>query len=79
FMPHISVKMLKGRTDAQKQKLAVALKDALKEALGCSEKHISVSIQDYTPQEWQDEFKKEITDNMENVWIKPQYDPKDLL
>ncbi|HEY8443323.1 MAG TPA: tautomerase family protein [Clostridia bacterium] len=78
-MPHISVKMLKGRTDAQKQKLAVALKDALKEALGCSEKHISVSIQDYTPQEWQDEFKKEITDNMENVWIKPQYDPKDLL
>ncbi|HEY8419083.1 MAG TPA: tautomerase family protein [Clostridia bacterium] len=78
-MPHISVKMLKGRTDAQKQKLAVALKDALKEALGCSEKHISVSIQDYTAQEWQDEFKKEITDNMENVWIKPQYDPKDLL
>lgn len=78
-MPHISVKMLKGRTDAQKQKLAVALKDALKEALGCSEKHISVSIQDYTPQEWQDEFKKEITDNMENVWIKPQYDPEDLL
>jgi 4-oxalocrotonate tautomerase len=78
-MPHISVKMLKGRTEAQKQKLAVALKDALKEALGVSEKHISVSIQDYTAQEWQDEFKKEITDNMDNVWIKPQYDPKDLL
>ncbi|HEY8423833.1 MAG TPA: tautomerase family protein [Clostridia bacterium] len=78
-MPHISVKMLKGRTDAQKEKLANALKDTLKEVLGVSDKYISVSIQDYTAQEWQEEFKKEITDNMENVWIKPQYDPEDLL
>lgn len=78
-MPHISVKMLKGRTDDQKQKLVNELKNTLKDVLGVSDASISVSIQDYTAQEWQDQFKAEITDNMQNLWIKPQYDPKDLL
>jgi 4-oxalocrotonate tautomerase len=78
-MPHISVKMLKGRTEAQKEKLAQELAKTLKNVLGVGDSHISVSVQDYSAQEWQDEFKKEITDNMENVRIQPKYDPKDLL
>jgi 4-oxalocrotonate tautomerase len=78
-MPHISVKMLKGRSDAQKEKLALELKNTLKQVLGASDKYISVSIQDYTAEEWQEQFKQEISDNMQNVWIKPEYDPKELL
>lgn len=78
-MPHISVKMLKGRTESQKEKLAQELAKTLKNVLGVGDTHISVSIQDYTAQEWQGEFKKEITDNIQNVRIKPKYDPKDLL
>ena len=78
-MPHISVKMLKGRTEAQKEKLAQELAKTLKNVLGVGDTHISVSVQDYTAQEWQDVFKQEITDNMSNIRIKPKYNPEDLL
>ncbi len=77
-MPHISIKMLKGRTDAQKQKAVEKVSEALCEALGCSQAHVSVSVEDFTAVEWQDVFAKEIADN-ESVLKKPEYDPKDLL
>lgn len=78
-MPHISVKMLKGRTEQQKQALAAALAKALGDTIGAGDSHISVTIEDFTPVEWQDEFKKEITDKSEFLYKAPAYDPKDLL
>ena len=50
-MPHISLKMLKGRTDAQKKLAEEKLVAALKEAIGASDVHISMSIEDYTAEE----------------------------
>ena len=38
-MPHIGIKMLKGRTPEQKEKLSAALVKTLVEQLGCSELH----------------------------------------
>lgn len=78
-MPHISVKMLKGRTEEQKKSLAKALSDALQSTLGVGDAHISVTIEDYTAVEWQDEFKREITDKPTAIYKAPAYDPKDLL
>lgn len=77
-MPHISLKMLKGRTDEQKALAAQKLSAALCEALGCSSEHVSVEVKDYTPEEWQDVFAAEIADNKDIVQ-KPNYDPKSLL
>lgn len=77
-MPHISIKMLKGRTEDQKQDAAKKLTKALCEALGCSETHVSVAIDDFTAEEWQDVFAEEIADN-KSIYKKPGYDPKDLL
>ncbi|MBE6837946.1 MAG: 4-oxalocrotonate tautomerase [Ruminococcus sp.] len=77
-MPHISLKMLKGRTDAQKKLAEEKLVAALKEAIGASDVHISMSIEDYTAEEWQEVYKKEITDNP-NVVKYPGYKPEDLL
>lgn len=77
-MPHISLKMLKGRTDEQKQLAADKLANALCEAIGCTPDHISISVDDYTAEEWQEVFKKEIADN-NSIIRKPNYDPKDLL
>lgn len=77
-MPHITLKMLKGRTEEQKQLATQKLCAALTEAIGCTPEHISVSIEDFTPQEWQEEFRKEVTENPALV-KKPAYDPKDLL
>ncbi len=77
-MPHISIKMLKGRTDEQKALAVKKLTDALCDALGCGESHVSVAVEDYTAQEWQDVFAKEIAENP-SIMKKPEYDPKDLL
>ncbi|NLP26112.1 MAG: 4-oxalocrotonate tautomerase [Clostridiales bacterium] len=77
-MPHISIKMLKGRTDEQKNLAVKKLTDALCDALGCSESHVSVSVEDYTAQQWQNVFDEEIANNPAII-KKPGYDPKDLL
>ncbi len=78
-MPHINVKMLKGRTDEQKKNLASALAKTLQEQLGCSNAHVSCSIEDYTAEEWQSVFKTEICEKQDKIYKKPEYDPKDLL
>ncbi|MCL2878477.1 MAG: 4-oxalocrotonate tautomerase family protein [Acidobacteria bacterium] len=78
-MPHVSIKMVKGRSEAQKDAAAKAVKEALMQAIGAGDAHVSVSVEDFTPQQWQDVFKAEITDKPEALRIAPQYDPKDLL
>jgi 4-oxalocrotonate tautomerase len=78
-MPHISVKMLKGRTQQQKIDLADALEKAISETLGCSSSHVTVAIEDYTALEWQDVFREEIEEKEDKLYKKAQYDPKSLL
>ncbi len=78
-MPHISIKMLKGRTEEQKVKAAEAVTKALAEALGIGDFYITATIEDFTAEEWQDVFKEEITDKPDKVYKKPNYDPKSLL
>ena len=77
-MPHITLKMLKGRTDEQKKIATEKLSIALNEAIGASKSHISVSIEEYTAEEWQDVFANEIENN-KNITKQPEYDPKSLL
>lgn len=78
-MPHISVKMIEGRSEEQKKALADALEKALSETLGCDARWVTLSIEDYNGKEWQEVFKKEVTDNEKHLYKKPQYDPKILL
>lgn len=77
-MPHITIKMLKGRTEEQKRIASGKLASALVEAIGCNPTHISVSVEDFTPEEWQEQYKKEVAEN-EYLVLKPDYDPKELL
>ena len=56
-MPHISVKMLEGRTEEQKRRLADALVKTLTQELGCSAHYVTCSIEDYDARQWQDVFK----------------------
>lgn len=78
-MPHISIKMLKGRTDAQKAIAADKVSQALCEAIGCNKKHVSVSVEDFTPEEWQNVYKEEIVDGASRLVITPDYNPADML
>ena len=77
-MPHITLKMLKGRTDVQKQLAAEKLAAALTEAIGCNPTHISVSVEDFTPEEWQEQYRMEVAEN-DHIVLTPDYDPKELL
>ena len=74
-MPHITIKMLKGRTDDQKKLAADKVAAALVDAIGCNPEHISVAVEDFTPVEWQDEFRKEVTES-EHIYKEPHYDPR---
>ena len=79
-MPNISVKMLAGRTQAQKEKLAKDLVEVLSRDLGADKNWITCTIEDFDAEQWQDVFKTEIADKPDSVvFKKPEYDPKDLL
>ena len=78
-MPQISLKMLKGRTEEQKKLAADKLTAALCEALGCGDGHVTVGIEDYTPEEWQKVFAEDIEGKSGTLYRKPAYDPKSLL
>ncbi|MEE0440500.1 MAG: tautomerase family protein [Ruminococcus sp.] len=77
-MPHITIKMLKGRTDEQKQLAAKRVADALVDAIGCNACHVSVSVEDFTPQEWQTVYQQEVTEN-DALVLRPNYNPEDVL
>lgn len=77
-MPHITIKMLKGRTEEQKRQAAEKLAAALVDTIGCTPCHVSVSVEDFTPEEWQQQYQTEVAEN-QNLVLKPDYDPKDVL
>ena len=77
-MPHITLKMLKGRTEEQKKLAAEKLSAALVEAIGCTPSHVSVSVEDFTSEEWQEQYRMEVSKN-DNLVLTPDYDPKELL
>ena len=78
-MPHIGIKMLKGRTQEQKEKLAAALVRTLTKELGCSEHYVTCTIEDFDAVRWQKVFEEEVTKKQDKVFKKAEYDPKDLL
>lgn len=77
-MPHITIKMLKGRTQEQKKIAAEKLTQALVEAIGCTESHVSVSVEDFTAEQWQEQYRIEVAENPALI-KKPAYNPEDLL
>lgn len=76
-MPHIIVKMYKGRTQEQKKAMTDAISDALINTISCSEDHISVAIEEYDKEKWGEEvFYPEIMPNVDNLYKKPNYKPE---
>ena len=51
-MPHVSVKCYPGRTEEQKQALAKAITENVKEIMKASEESISITIEDIQPEDW---------------------------
>ena len=73
-MPHIQIKLYKGRTEEQKQQLATEVMKAAQKVLGLEDKSYSVGIEEYLPEEWKNEvYEKEIMAKEDKLYKKPGY------
>lgn len=54
-MPHIQIKVLKGKSQEQKKLLAQQIIQAAQNVIGMGDESYSVSIEDFTPEEWKDD------------------------
>lgn len=73
-MPHVTVKMYPGKTDAQKTEMAEAIAAALMASAGTAERAISVSIEDVAQADWEAQvYRPEIVGRPETLFKKPGY------
>ena len=75
-MPHVIVKLLPGRSEQQKAKLAEEVSAAVVTALDCDESSVSVAIEEVPSGDWTERvYRPDIIGNMDRVYKKPGYDP----
>jgi 4-oxalocrotonate tautomerase len=75
-MPHVIVKMLSGRSDQQKARLAEQVTKAVMTCANCAEKSVSVSIEDIEPDDWTEKvYKPDILNGRGKLFKKPGYEP----
>ena len=75
-MPHVIVKLLPGRTEQQKARLAEEIVKDVVAIAKCEEKSVSVAIEEISPEDWAEKvYKPDILDNQENLYKKPGYNP----
>jgi 4-oxalocrotonate tautomerase len=73
-MPHIIIKLLKGKSEEQKKKLAEELTKTAMPIVGYGEDAFSVSIEDIEPKEWAEKvYKPEIIGQKDKLYKEPGY------
>ncbi|MCG6189495.1 tautomerase family protein [Maribellus maritimus] len=73
-MPHIQIKLIEGKTEEQKQKLAKELVKAAQKVIGLGDESYSVAIEDFTFEEWKnDVYPKDIMERKDILYKKPGY------
>ena len=75
-MPHVIVKLLPGRTEQQKTRLAEEIVKDVVAIAKCEEKSVSVAFEEIKPEDWAEKvYKPDILDNPEKLYKKPGYNP----
>ena len=73
-MPHVIIKMYKGRTDAQKEALVAAFTKDLVEIAGVNETAVSVAFEDYAKEDWPEAvYRPDILEYDGNLLKAPGY------
>lgn len=73
-MPHIIVKLWKGKTEAQKKKLAEELTKTAMSVIGYGEESFSVAVEDIEPNEWKEKvYQPDIIRQKEKLYKEPGY------
>lgn len=74
-MPHVTVKLWPGRTDEMKRSLAEKIAQDVAEGLKVDIGDVSVAFEEVAQEDWKETvYKKEIKNNMENIYFKPNYE-----
>jgi 4-oxalocrotonate tautomerase len=75
-MPHVIVKMFPGRSEEQKTRIAEEMTKALMLAADCTEKSVSIAIEEVAKEDWvEDVYKPDILAKADSLYRKPGYDP----
>jgi len=75
-MPHVIVKLLSGRTEQQKVRIAAEVTKAIMASTGNGEDAVSVAIEDVEPGDWAEKvYKPDILGKSDELYKKPGYDP----
>lgn len=75
-MPHLNIKLYKGRTEEQKRKLTEEIVKNVTSILEVDEKYVSIAIQDFETDEWNNKvFQPEIVNQQKRLYKKPDYKP----
>ena len=70
-MPHIHIMMYKGRDKELKEKIAKEMQKSLVNVLNCPYEHISVSIEDAEPTDFNKQINKKIS--KKDIFINSEY------
>ncbi len=74
-MPHVIIKLARGRSDEQKTKLADAVTKAVTDGARVPDSAVSVAIEDVEPDRWTDEvYRPHIQGHWDQLYKKPGYD-----
>jgi 4-oxalocrotonate tautomerase len=75
-MPHVVIKMIEGRDETQKQRIAELVTQAIMEGAGCKESSVSVAIEDVPAADWTSAvYRPEIEPALDRLYKKPGYKP----
>jgi len=76
MMPHVIVKLLPGRSEQQKARLADEIVRDVVAIAKCEEKSVSVAFEEIKPEDWAEKvYKPDIIDSPEKLYKKPGYNP----
>lgn len=73
-MPHVEINMMKGRSEELKKKVAEDILQAMMDSLGCERSHLSVSIIDVDPAEWNEKMGKKV--DKDSIYAGELYEAK---
>ena len=75
-MPHVTIKLARGRSEEQKAKLAEAVAKAVMDGVSVPEAAVSVAIEDIEPDRWIDDvYGPDIQDRWTQLYKRPGYQP----
>jgi 4-oxalocrotonate tautomerase len=75
-MPHVIVKLLAGRTEQQKARIAEEVTKAIMATTGNGEDAVSVAIEDVERKNWTEKvYRPDILGNWDKLFKTPGYEP----